>query len=165
MNQDWTIIADRLRQEVVEYGGLLHLFGQQEEALYERNADGVLRLSAGIEQQVLALHDFRRRREEAVAAFAAAHGCPATATLRSLLPQFAPAVRPLIEALLNEVNVLVHRVRRILRHNHTLLARAVDTHRQTLRALRPGDFTQTYAPNGRSSISTVRPAPVLQAAS
>ncbi|MDI1247721.1 MAG: flagellar protein FlgN [Lacunisphaera sp.] len=165
MNQDWTIIADRLRQEVVEYGGLLQLFGQQEEALYQRDADGVLRLSSAIEQQVLALHDFRRRREEAVAAFATAHGCPATATLRSLLPQFAPAVRPLIEALLNEVNVLVHRVRRMSRHNHTLLARAVATHQQTLRALRPGDFTQTYAPNGRSSISTVRPAPALQAAS
>lgn len=165
MNQDWNSVADRLRQEVVEYGGLLHLFGQQEQALLARDADGVLRISSGIEQQVLALHDFRRRREEAVAAFATARGCPATGTLRSLLPHFAPEVRPLIEALLNEVNVLIHRVRRISRHNHTLLARAVDTHQQTLRALRPGDFTQTYAPNGRSSISTVRPAPVLQAAS
>lgn len=165
MNQEWNLIADRLRQEVAEYGGLLQLFGRQEEALYERDADGVLRLSAAIEQQVLALHDFRRRREEAVAAFATARGAPATATLRSLLPHFAPAVRPLLEALVNEVNVLVHRVRRISRHNHTLLARAVDTHQQTLRALRPGDFTQTYAPNGRASISTPRQPAAFLAAS
>jgi hypothetical protein len=165
MNKDWTNIADRLRQEVVEYGGLLHLFGQQEQALYGRDADGVLRLSSAIEQQVLSLHDFRLRREEAVAAFATAHGSPANATLRSLLPHFAPEVRPLIEALLNEVNVLIHRVRRISRHNHTLLARAVDTHQQTLRALRPGDFTQTYAPNGRASVSAPRAPAALLAAS
>ena len=163
MNQEWNHIADRLRQEIAEFGGLLHLFTQQEQALFARDADAVLRLSTGIEQQVLVLQDCRRRREELVTAFATALGHAPACTLRSLLPDFAPEVRPLLEALINEVNVLIHRLRRISRHNHTLLARTVETHQQALRALRPGDFTETYAPNGRASLSAPRHAPALQA--
>ena len=59
------------------------------------------------------------------------------------------AVQPLLEALINELNVLIHRVRRMNRHNHALLARAVSSHREILQALRPEAFTQTYAANGR----------------
>lgn len=164
MNQDWINLAEALRHEVADYGGLLHLFEKQQACLFERDAEGVLRLSAEIESQVHALNDRRRTREELVALFAGAHGQPVSSTLRSLLPHFSADVRPLIEALMNEINVLIHRVRRVSRHNHTLLARTVESHQETLRTLRPDAFTQTYSPTGRPSLSTARPTAALRAA-
>ena len=164
MNPSWTTLVEVLREELAGYGGLLHLFEQQQQFLFEREAEAVLRLSGEIEQQAEALQAVRRRREEIVAATARDSGEPASATLRSLLTYFPSDVRPLLEALIAEVNVLIHRVRRTSRHNRLLLARAVETHHQTLRVLRPDSFTQTYSPDGRSALGTVRPSPALQAA-
>lgn len=164
MNNAWSPIADSLRNEIAEYGGLLHLFEQQQRQLFARDADGVLRLSGEIEAQVRLLHDLRCRREDLVTNFAVENGQPPSVTLRSLLPLFAAEVRPLLEALINEVNLLIHRIRRVSKHNNTLLARAVETHHSVLRQLRPDAFTQTYAPNGRMAAAAVRSNPVLQAA-
>jgi flagellar biosynthesis/type III secretory pathway chaperone len=165
MNHVWPEIADCLRHELVEYGALLRLFEEQQRQLFARNSDAVLRLSAEIELQVRSLHECRRSREELVADFATGHGRPASSTLRSLFPFFAAEVRPLIDALISEVNVLIHRVRRMSRHNHLLLARAVDIHQQLLRQILPDSFTQTYAPTGRVSMSANSlPSPALRAA-
>lgn len=164
MNDQWQTIADALRQEIAEYGGLLHLFEQQQQFLFRRDADAVLRLSTEIEGHVLNLHECRRHREAVVAAFATEHAQSPTSTLRSLLPFFVADVRPLIEALISEINVLIHRVRRVSRHNHSLLSRSVEAQQQLLRTLRPDSFTQTYAPNGRVALSAIRPAPAFKVA-
>ncbi|MBL9216769.1 MAG: flagellar protein FlgN [Opitutaceae bacterium] len=164
MSLVWQNLADALRAEIAEYGALLHLFSEQQRLLFARDADGVLRLSTEIEGQVAALHDCRHRREQAGVAYARAHGHPAGATLRSLLPSIDAEARPLLEALITEVNRLVHRTRRITRHNQALLARAVETHQELLRILRPGAFSPTYAPNGRVAAAGPRPASSLQAA-
>ena len=160
----WQKIAECLRTELAEYGALLALFEDQQKSLFARNADVVLRLSATIEAQAHSVQGCRRQRENAVAEFATARGQPVTATLRSLLPLVEAAARPLIEALIAEVNRLLHRVRRVSRHNHSLLARTVELHQETLRLARPDAFTQTYAPNGRVSLSTVQATPALRAA-
>lgn len=164
MNEPWINITECLRRELAEYGCLLRLFEDQQNFLFGRDATNVLRLSSEIEQQVRFLHESRRTREEAVATFAVSHGEPVNATLRSLIPHFAADVRPLLEALIGEVNVLIHRVRRASRHNHTLLARTVDTHQQMLRTLQPDTYLQTYSPNGRAALTSNRSAPALQAA-
>ncbi len=164
MNHLWQNIADSLRTEIAEYGGLLHLFERQQQGLFGREADVVLQLSAEIEGQVARLHECRTHREQAVVEFARAHGHPVTATLRSMLPSVAAEARPLIEALISEVNRLIHRTRRITRHNHALLARAVETHQEFLRVLRPDAFSSTYAANGRMSTGAIRPTPALQVA-
>jgi flagellar biosynthesis/type III secretory pathway chaperone len=164
MNPSWKTLVEVLREELAGYGGLLHLFEQQQQCLFDRDAEAVLRLSGEIEGQAETLQSVRRRREGLVAGAARESGEPVTATLRALLGHFPADVRPLLEALISEVNVLVHRVRRASRHNRLLLARAVETHHQTLRALRPDAFTQTYSPNGRSALGAVRPSPALHAA-
>ena len=161
MNHDWNEIADLLRQELAEYGGLLHAFEQQEGAVLAADPERVLRLNADIESQVIVLKDCRTRREEAVAGFAAACGQPRSTTLRALLPRFPAEVQPLLEALIKEVNVLIHRVRRVSRHNQILLARAVETHQQALRTLRPEAFTETYSAKGRTSLSTTLAKPAF----
>lgn len=160
----WQQIADCLRTELAEYGALLALFEEQQKNLFDRNAGEVLRLAHAIEAQAHTLHTCRRQREQEVARFALTHAQPANATLRSLLPHCEPAARPLLEALIDEVNHLLHRVRRVSRHNHTLLSRTVELHQETLRLARPDAFTQTYSPNGRVTLGSVQATPALQAA-
>jgi len=164
MNQNWKIIADALRNEIAEYGGLLGLFEEQQRQLFARDPDAVLRLSGEIETLVRQLHESRRNREALVAAFATEHGELPTATLRSLLPHFDAEVRPLLEALIAEINVLVHRVRRVSRHNQSMLSRAVEAQQELLRQLRPDAFMHTYAASGRVTLSGVRPEPALRVA-
>jgi flagellar biosynthesis/type III secretory pathway chaperone len=164
MNTHWETIAECLRHELADYGGLLSLFEQQQQSLFDRNADQVLHLANEIEQQSRTLAECRTRREMEVAAFAQSHGQPVTASLRSLLSFVEPAARPLLEALINEVNALLHRVRRTSRHNHTLLSRAVEIHQETLQHLRPNAFTKTYSPAGRLSVTTALPTGTLRAA-
>jgi flagellar biosynthesis/type III secretory pathway chaperone len=160
----WQNIAECLRTELAEYGGLLALFEEQQKFLFEREANEVLRLSGIIEERMHTLQGCRRHREEVVAAFAAAHAQPGQATLRSLLPFVDAAARPLVQALIDEVNHLLHRVRRTSRQNHTYLARTVELHQETLQQLLPNSFTKTYSPAGRVSIVTPHTTSTLRVA-
>lgn len=150
-----------LRQEVSEYGALYQFFEDQQAKLFARDPDGVLRLSGDIEVQVRSLHECRRQRESAVVLFASEHGQPINATIRSLMPYFPIDARPLIDALISEINVLIHRVRRMSRRNYTLLSRTVDLQQQFLRQLMPSSFSQTYKPNGRMALAMNTPTRAL----
>jgi flagellar biosynthesis/type III secretory pathway chaperone len=163
MTTHWEFIAECLRAELADYGGLLHLFEAQQRSLFDRDADAVLRVASEIEHQAQAVAGSRCRREQAVAAFAAAHQRPATTTLRAMLPLIDADARPLLEALINEVNTLLHRVRRTSRHNHTLLSRTLEMHQETLQQLRPNAFTKTYSPAGRVAVVAAQPAVTLRA--
>lgn len=160
----WQEIAGGLRTELADYGALLALFTEQQKFLFQREPNEVLRLSGLIEQQVRTLEQCRRDRELLVTGFAVAHDQPAGATLRSLVPLIEPVARPLIEALIGEVNHLLHRVRRTSRQNHTLLARAVEVHQDTLQQLRPQTFSKTYSPAGRVSIAASDQASTIHVA-
>lgn len=165
MNETWMVIADSLRTEIAGFGDLLNLFEQQQQRLFSRDTDGVLQLSTAIEEHTRAMQLFRSQRERIVAEFALVHHQPATATLRSLLPFVEADARPLLEALIGEVNRLIHKVRRLTRQNHQLLARTVESHQELMRALRPDAFLQTYSAAGRKTLtSNARPAASLQAA-
>lgn len=153
MKSNWETIADCLRLELADCGGLLHLFEQQQRALFNRDAAVVLGEVAAIGEQVRTLANRRVRREETVAAFAVAHGRSATSTLRSLLPLVEADARPLLEALVGEVNRLIYRVRQASRQNHLLLARTVEINQETLQLLRPEAFSKTYSPAGRVSLA------------
>jgi len=153
MNTTWQSLADLLRAELAEHGALLQFYNDQQECLFSRDAQGVLLLSNAIKEQVDKLQVHREKREEAISSFAKLHDQPAGSSLRTLLPFIEADARPLIEALIGEVNHLVHRVRRAGRHNHHLLSRTVSLHRDTLNQLRPGGVTQTYAPDGNVSLA------------
>jgi flagellar biosynthesis/type III secretory pathway chaperone len=159
----WQLIAECLRQELADYGALLGLYEQQQQSLFARDPDAVLQIGLQIEGQVKTLQDGRSRREQAVSDFALAHGEVPGATLRTLLPFVEADARPLLAALINEVNHLLHRVRRTSHQNHTLLTRTLELQQELLRELRPGLFTKTYSPTGRVSLATSRSAPTLLA--
>ena len=164
MTNNWKIIIVQLRQELLEYGALLSAFEDQQKALFSRQPDLVLSLSTAIKEQLDRAIASRTQREEAVAAFALAQNMPANSSLRSLLPLIDKDAHPLIEALIGETNLLIHRVRRTHRQNHTLLNHTVSMHRETLQMLRPNAFTKTYSPTGIMSVSSGRVASTLCAA-
>jgi len=159
MNTAWETIATCLRDELQEYGGLLGLFEEQQGALYRRDASTVLATVSSIEEQARQATKKRLQRERAVREFAAAQGRPTDVTLRQLLPCFPAEVRPMLEALIDEVNRLVHRARRGVRQNALLLQRAVEMHQEALRILRPDAFTKTYSPHGQVSVATTLHTP------
>jgi hypothetical protein len=161
MKPHWAIIADCLRRELIDYGGLLQLFEAQQHALYAKDAGDVLLHGSAIEALADNLAACRAQRDEAIDAFAAEHGQPPGCTLRSLLPLIAPDARPLLKALIDETNHLLHRVRRASRRNQILLGRAVELHQHTL-APRLTPFLESYAPMKRAS--GARPTVSLRAA-
>jgi flagellar biosynthesis/type III secretory pathway chaperone len=157
MNTAWETIAHCLRDELQEYGGLLSLFEEQQGALYRRDASAVLAAVSAIEEQARVAAKKRLDRESIVRGFAAEHGCAADASLRQLLPYFPAEVRPMLQALVDEVNRLIHRARRGVRQNAMLLQRAVEMHQEALRTLRPDAFTKTYSPYGQVSVAPSLP--------
>lgn len=153
MSHSWEIIIEALRNELQEYGGLLGFYEEQQANLLRRDADAVLHLASSIESQVGRAQQVRETRERLVRAFAANHGEPTDTTLRALLSHFPADVQPLIEALVSEINRLIHRIRRGARQNQTLLARAVETHEAIVRLVRPASLNKTYSARGSVSVS------------
>ena len=81
--------------------------------------------------------------------------------MRSLLPLVQAEVRPLMAALIAEINHLVHRLRRAMALNQRLLACTVEYQQEFMRRLWPAAFTKTYAADGRVSLGRLRREPSL----
>ena len=158
MNHNWEILVEHLRAELEAYGGLLQLFTEQQDNLLRGDPDAVLSYAREIDAQVRVTAELRERREQSVRFFAETHARPPDSTLRALLPLFVEDVRPLLSALIDEINHLIRRVRHGARRNHQLLSRALEVHQETLRLLRPAAFTKTYSPHGEVSVSASGPA-------
>jgi flagellar biosynthesis/type III secretory pathway chaperone len=158
MNPDWEILADNLRSELQAYGGLLQLFSAQQENLLRGDPDAVLSYAHEIEAQLRVTADVREHRENFVRAFAESNAQPADTSLRKLLGFFPEQVRPMLGALIDEINHLIRRVRRGVQRNHQILTRVVQLQQDTIRTLRPSSFTQTYSTNGSVCITGGTPA-------
>lgn len=162
MSTSWEYITECLRNELQDYGALLGLFEEQQANLLRRDATAVLNLATAIEERVQATQFSRARREQAILHFAAENSRPASASLRQLLPYFPAEVQPLLQALIDEINHLIHRIRRGARQNQMLLSRTVEAHEDALRSLRPDLYPKTYSRRG--SVANAGNAHALQAA-
>lgn len=162
MSTSWEIITESLRNELQEYGALLGLFADQQANLLRRDATAVLELATSIEEQVQTMQYCRERREEATLKFAAENRQPSSATLRQLLAYFPAEVQPLLQALIDEINHLIHRIRRGARQNQVMLSRTVEAHEEALRTLRPDLYPKTYSRRG--SLGAMIGTHTLQAA-
>ncbi len=145
-------LVNLLRAELSAYGGLLALFDRQQAQLWRREIDPVTDTSREIETLAAETAQNRAAREAWVTGFAQENARPADSTLRQLLPLFPADQQALLSALIGEINHLLHRVRRRARQNHSILARAVELHRDTLALLSPGR-PRIYAATGRVAAS------------
>ena len=141
-----------LRSELEEYGGLLHLLDLQQAAVLDRKPDTVLELIPKIEAQLAITHTRRKQREATADELAKLSQLPQPATLRNLAPHFRAAVRPLVEALADEVNRLIAHTRRRAQQNQMLLARSVELTQELVMRLSPRTVSKTYSARGRVKI-------------
>ena len=147
--QPWDAVVVALRDEMQEYGGLLGLLEEQQRQIFAHDAEALLGIVVRLEQQSGILRERRTVREQAVRAYAATRGHPREHSLRRLLPEFAADIRPLLEALLEEINHLILRARRRTRQNQMLLARLLALHRRLFPALAPDIGPRTYSRRGQ----------------
>lgn len=159
----WETVVEALRGELAEYGGLLRLFDEQQKKLFALDATAVSEFVPLIEEQAETAKERRNEREATVRAFAAGRGRAGDRSLRQLLPEFPEAVRPLLQALIDEINHLLHRTRQRSRQNQMMLARLVELHHELVPALRPQAFTKTYSRMGQVAVSAVGTGPTYRA--
>ena len=145
-------LVTALRSELQEYGGLLHLLDLQQTAVLDRKPDAVLDLIPKIEAQLVTTHTCLKFREATADELARLSHTLRPATLRSLAPHFREAVRPLVEALADEVNRLITHTRRRAQQNQMLLARSVELTQELVSRLSPRAVSKTYSAGGRVKI-------------
>lgn len=153
MINDWQLLADALRKEVEEYGGLLNLFDQQQAALLRRDADSVLTAVGSIESQIKTIDQCRKDREAVARDCCAQIGQAIDLPLRTLVHHFAEPVQPLLNALIEEVNSLIIRAKRRAQQNQMLLSRSIEVTQQILQRLHPTGISKTYSAKGQVSVA------------
>jgi len=146
-------LIEALRDELQEHGGLLGLFDEQQKAILDRKPEVVLAIQESILLQVTTINQCRKHREQIAAEFAVATGQQPDSPLRVLIEGAAEVVRPLLNALIDEVNQLISRTRRRGQQNQMLLARSIDISQRLLQKLNPGAITKTYSRRGRINLS------------
>ena len=144
----WEEIVDMLRNELSEYGEFMVLLDRQQKSILKQDADGLKDLDGIISNQISLTQSVRTKREDMTSTFAELIGLPKETTLRQLLPNFPEPVIPMVEALIDEINALVAKTRRLLRQNHLLLSRATEVAEKILSALNPAPTTKTYVRSG-----------------
>lgn len=147
------MLIETLREELQEYGGLLSLFDDQQKAILARKPDEVLMIQGSIRAQLDTIHGRRKNREAAAREFAVSVGREPGSTVKSLMANCEEVVRPLLEALIHEVNQLISRTRRRGQQNQMLLARSIEVSQHLLQRLNPEAVTKTYGRGGRIKLT------------
>jgi len=128
-----------LRDELQQYGEMLALLEQQQEADNLRAADDLLLSISIVNAQSLKIQHARQHRQTQLTELAAALDCSATGSFATLVPQIPEEYRPLLSALVQENNELLVRVRQRARQNQILFRRSMETLQRFLDALNGGE--------------------------
>jgi flagellar biosynthesis/type III secretory pathway chaperone len=148
-----------LREELQQYGEMLALLDRQQEQVKARSAGEIFQSISLIQAQAAAIQAARQHREQCRGAAALACRQPENAPFTALIPLLPPDYRPLLQALVDENNQLLGRVRQRARQNHVLLRRSVELMQELLRTLFPARHTSVYNGHGlkRGPVIDARP--------
>jgi cell division septum initiation protein DivIVA len=114
-------IIEALRNELQQYGEMLALLEAQQRAVSQREAGAVLTSIPAIEAQANVIQDARRARETRQRQLAWALGQPDSIAFQELLPLLPDEYRPLVSALVEEINELLGQVRQFAERNRSQL--------------------------------------------
>lgn len=161
MNDSLQCLIQALQAELGEYGALLHLFEQQQTCVLRHDSTGYLELNVLVEEQMATLARCRSLRQGLAGAVAREHRKAPETPLLEMAESLPAARRPLIRALVEEINRLVELARRRAQQNQLLLARCIDTARAVISTLRPAE---TYSARGLTQSLHGRPVRVAAVA-
>ena len=142
------ILIEALRDELQNYGEMLVLLDRQQEHLVARAAGEIFQSISLIKAQGAALQQARARREECRCAVAQEYDQPDDCSFARLIPLLPADYQPLLQALVEENNELLSRVRRRARQNHLMLRRSVELMQELLNTLLPARQTSVYDETG-----------------
>ena len=152
----WDELADALRDELAEFGGLLSLLDEQRNAILQRRVEVLMEVNARVQEQAASAEHFRLVREEVAARFARGLGCGPEATVLDLVARFPVEVQGMFRALVDEDAGVADSARKKAQRNAQLLARAGDLNERLLVAMRPQSTTKTYNKRGSIYVKTDR---------
>jgi flagellar biosynthesis/type III secretory pathway chaperone len=159
MNDSLPQLVTALREELQQYGEMLALLDSQQDLVVRRVADELLGNVAAINAQTAVIQLARRERGQRQSGAARALGLDEDAAIAALVAVLPEPQAVLIQALVNENNQCLQRVRRRVSQNHLLLARSVDLMQQLLATLMEITQTTVYQGDGKiaTSVSAARP--------
>lgn len=155
--KDWDPLVELLRSEVQEYGGLYNLLDRQQEEIFKRDPELVMNTNSEIERYMAEMGGLRERRENKVREMARACGADEEQSLSNMLPHFPDFTRPLLKALIDEINQMIRRTRQKARQNFLLLSKTMEVTHETLQALQPENYTKTYTKKGKVGVKNPMP--------
>lgn len=126
MTQILEQVIEALRDELQQFGELLALLETQQTCLNRADAGEISRTAAAVDSQRKVIEAARDRRENLQRQLAWTIGEPDSQSLQSLLPRTPEIYRPLLFALVGEINQLIEAVRSQLESNQFQLRRALD---------------------------------------
>lgn len=145
-----------LREELQHYGEMLALLDQEQELVMRRATDDLLLCVAAVDAQGRAIQAARAHREHCRRAVARHLNLPPDAAFAELIPCLPADYQPLLQALVQENNVLLVRVRQRAQQNHVLLARSVELMQRLVSSLCPANEPLVY--NGHGTLLAPAPA-------
>jgi flagellar biosynthesis/type III secretory pathway chaperone len=145
-------LIEALREELQQYGEMLARLERQQQCVLSRGrgaADELLHCVAEVESQGAVIRAARERREACQQALAEHLQTGAAAELGRIIPLLPPDYRPLLQALVEEINECLARVRQRARQNHLLLMRSVELMQRLLGTVLPPADAATYDQSGQ----------------
>lgn len=148
-------LIEALRDELQQYGEMLALLDQQQEQVCARVADELLSTAVSIQEHGTVMQGARRQREDCRIAMSRTLRLPDKTSFAEMMPHLPAAVRPLVQALLEENNDLLRRVQQRARQNHFLLSRSVELMQSLIGSLMPQARSLTYGQAGMMAAPTL----------
>jgi hypothetical protein len=115
MKFSWERLAEHLRTELGELGGLIRLLELRRERELKRVPAALAEFEAALVAQATAVQTSRRMRENTLRTFPHVRRLPARTIPEGLLKEVEPEAQPLIQALGEEIERLDGRLHRLLR--------------------------------------------------
>jgi|GEM_PF-2107865 len=152
----WETFVDTLRKELEEYGALFNLLDEQQRCICARESESLLALCEAIERQTLQCNQLRKQREQSISCMLDDWGIAREfASMASLIPLFPDTKQPLINALVEQINNNIARIRQKSRQNQLLLSRANEVIEHIIFTVQP-QTVKTYNRKGNISLKANR---------
>ena len=142
-------LIEALREELKQYGEMLAVLEQQQQAVVQRQTSDLLQNVASVNAQANVIAAVRHEREQHRRNVARMLNLDENAGFGVIIPQLPADYRPLVQALVSENKELLVRIQQRARQNHLLLSHAVDLLQQLMNAIFPGGGPRTYDSAGR----------------
>jgi FlgN protein len=152
-----------LREELQQYGEMLALLDRQQTLVAHRAAAELLQTVSDINAQTAVIGVARRQREIAQRVAAQELQLPEDATLVEVIGRIPAPLKALVQALLDENNTCLLRVKQRAGQNRLLLSRSVELMQRLLNTLFVEAQTPVYNGNGSVALPPVKGAALCNA--